>query len=101
MKRLSAELAALAPEPGPPVTLAWGTPLREVAAALCYIICHTVVAAALLVAASFLEWLVKYIGNPILFGVLPAGYIFEAIDVAILCVFGIAAIVRSVKVFRG
>jgi len=62
------------------------------------LICHFVLAALLVLTGHGIEWLVDYIGGPssadsaqgpqLIFDLVPLKYLFQAIDVAMIALFG-------------
>ena len=65
-----------------------------------YIAAHAAVAVVLLAAIYLLQVLLKAVGDPKLFDVLPLRYIFDGMDLAILLAFIVLGTLEAIRVFR-
>lgn len=76
--------------------------MRAIAAAT-FLIIHTILAALLILGIYAVETLIKHLwgaDNLLLFGVLPITYIFQAIELGVLIVFGYRGILAANKAFE-
>ena len=65
-----------------------------------FIAAHALVAMLLLGVVALIQWLVLKLGEPKLFGIIPLGYIFDSMDLAILIAFIVLGTLEAVMVFR-
>lgn len=77
-------------------------PISRALAAATFLLVHTALAALFIVCTFVFESLIRYLwgsGEPLLFGRLPLAYIFHAIDLGVLCVFGYRGILAANRAF--
>lgn len=78
----------------------WYAPIKSALRISLYIACHTFVAALIIGANESIAYLIKRLGDPKLFDVVPLRFCFDAVDACILLVFfvfGVAAAVINFK----
>jgi hypothetical protein len=64
---------------------------------------HALIAAALVVSASGVEHLIRYLNEGhdlLIYGQLPMSYLFQTIDIAMIGVFGVFGVIEAVKIMR-
>jgi hypothetical protein len=83
--------------PNPPK---WYAPLIKAVRAAAFFVAHALLATLVIGLISAVRWVLRYLGEPMLFGWIPLGYIFDAMDAATLLVFIPFAIIEAVRVFR-
>jgi hypothetical protein len=82
--------------------VSWEPMLRAVAAAT-FLLVHTVIATTFIVCMYGFESLIKYlwgVHEPLLFGRMPLAYVFDAIDLGVLGVFGYRGVLAAYKAFE-
>jgi hypothetical protein len=82
--------------------LSWKPISRAIAAAI-FLIIHTTLAALFIICMYAVEMLIRSlwgVDNPLMFGILPLAYIFHAIDLGVLIVFGYRGILAANKAFE-
>lgn len=80
--------------------MTWKTPFQKAALAGAFIIAHLMVALLFVGAIYLIEELLERLGDPKLFDRFPLRYIFDAIDLGILAVFGFLGLIEAYFVFR-
>ena len=83
-------------------TLSWKPVVRAIAAAT-FVLSHTTIAALLIVCMYGTEELMKHLWAseaPLLFERLPLAYLFQAMDLCILCTFGYRGILAASQAFK-
>ena len=78
----------------------WSAPFIRAARAGAFIASHALIAVVLIVAISAVKGAIGWFGDTKLFGVLPLGYLFDAMDAAILLVFMVFGLIEAIRVFR-
>ncbi|GEM_PF-4618027 len=77
--------------------------LNAVRAAV-FLLCHLAIAFLIVAGIYGLEKFISYLWGqhePMMIGILPLKYLFEAIDLCIIVVFGFRGIVAALRAFRG
>lgn len=78
----------------------WYRPFKNAFRSGCYLLAHALVAIMLIGLIAIVKWILVEAGDPKLFDFCPLRYIFDAVDVAVLCVFLVFGIREAIKVFR-
>jgi len=82
--------------------LSWKPIERAIAAAI-FLVVHTFLAALLITCMYALERWIKYlwaVDNPLLFNLLPITYIFDAIDLGFIVIFGYRGLLAANNAFK-
>ena len=78
-------------------------PIKRALAAATFLILHSLLAAVFILCMFGFEWLIRGLwgsAEPRFFGVLPVRWLFHAIDLAVLVVFGYRGIKAANKAFE-
>ncbi len=77
--------------------------ISKAANAFIVLVCHFVLASTLIISFHFLEKLIQYLGGDdveMVFGLFPLRYLFQAIDVAMIGLFGFMGIKEAYEVLK-
>jgi hypothetical protein len=78
-------------------------PLIQAGAAATFLFAHTLIMTLFIVCIYGIEELIKFlwgVNEPVLFGFLPLAYVFQAIDLGVIAVFGYRGILAAYKAFE-
>src|SRR5579875_2762768 len=75
-------------------------PFKQVVRAGIFFITHALLAALAIALLTLISGLLRWMGSPELFGRVPVSYIFDAMDLMILVVFGVFGTMEAIAVFR-
>jgi hypothetical protein len=78
----------------------WYRPLRRAIWPACYLVAHALVALLIIGLISFIQYVLKFDGDPKLFDVVPLRYLFDVMDIAILLLFLVFGTLEGIQVFR-
>jgi hypothetical protein len=78
----------------------WHAPLIRAFRAATFFAAHACLAVIIIGLVTLVKAAVQWMGDPKLFDWIPLSYIFDAMDVATLCVFLVFAVIEAVRVFR-
>jgi hypothetical protein len=87
----------------PPLDGAIWEPVRRASRAAIALVCHTALAALVVVAIKLLEWLLHFLWgatDPLLFDRFPIRYLFDAMDGGVILVFVCYGIIEAFRAFR-
>jgi hypothetical protein len=80
--------------------LPWHAPITKAFRAGLFLACHTFVALALISSVYVVHGWLETLGNPKMFGVIPVGFVFDAVDLTVLVFFMWYGVKEARKVFR-
>ena len=78
----------------------WYDPVKSAFRIAVYIVCHTAVAMLLIGGIEAIAYLLRRLGEPKLFDVVPLRYCFDAMDACILVVFFVSGVMAAVNSFK-
>ena len=79
----------------------WYGPLERALRSGAFVAAHFAVASVFVATNYLIEKLLRELGDPRLYDLIPWRYVFDTIDIGLVIVFGSLGIGKAVRVFRG